>query len=73
VIDLAVGGTDGWFRDGVANKPWIDTSPTASRDFWWASDTWKDTWKKQGWLQVRSVKMWQQGGYKGCPVKAKKG
>lgn len=26
ILDLAVGGTNGWFPDGVGNKPWLDGS-----------------------------------------------
>lgn len=26
IIDLAVGGTSGWFPDGVGGKPWFDKS-----------------------------------------------
>ena len=29
VIDLAVGGTSGWFPDGVGGKPWYDGSASA--------------------------------------------
>lgn len=29
VIDLAVGGTSGWFPDGVGGKPWYDGSGSA--------------------------------------------
>jgi len=26
IINLSVGGTSGWFLDGVGDKPWFDTS-----------------------------------------------
>lgn len=68
-IGLAVGATNGWFQDGLSSKPWIDTSPTAKRDFWLARESWRPSWEKQGFLQVKSVKIWQQGGHMGCPVK----
>jgi hypothetical protein len=29
VIDLAVGGTSGWFPDSVGGKPWYDGSASA--------------------------------------------
>lgn len=58
ILSLAVGGTNGWFEDGKAGKPWMDESPTAKRDFWNARDTWYPTWK-QG-MQVRKVGIWQQ-------------
>jgi hypothetical protein len=30
IIDLAVGGTSGWFPDKVGNKPWFDGSESES-------------------------------------------
>src|SRR4051812_35034937 len=38
VINVAIGGTNGWFEDGKSRKPWIDTSPTAKKDFWQARE-----------------------------------
>ena len=26
ILDVAVGGTNGWFPDGAGNKPWLDGS-----------------------------------------------
>ena len=42
ILNVAVGGTGGFFPDGVASnppKPWQDTSPTAMREFWDAVST----------------------------------
>ncbi|KAJ7100590.1 glycoside hydrolase family 16 protein [Mycena belliarum] len=44
IIDLAVGGTSGWFPDRVGGKPWFDGSLSAMADFWAAKDTWFATW-----------------------------
>lgn len=66
ILDVAVGGTNGWFEDGKSGKPWVDASPTAKRDFWNARGSWLPTWEQGGWMEVRSVKMWQQEGYHGC-------
>ena len=44
ILDLAVGGTSGWFPDGVGDKPWIDDSDTAMRSFAEAQNTWYSTW-----------------------------
>lgn len=46
ILDLAVGGTSGWFPDGVGGKPWYDASGdvTAMHDFAKAQDTWFATW-----------------------------
>jgi beta-glucanase (GH16 family) len=40
VLNVAVGGTNGWFKDGKAGKPWVDTSATANTEFWKARDQW---------------------------------
>ena len=50
-------------RNGKGNKPWIDGSSTAMRDFWLANGTWLPTWGKDEdrGMTVKSVKMWQQG------------
>ncbi|KAF2648214.1 glycoside hydrolase family 16 protein [Lophiostoma macrostomum CBS 122681] len=66
VLNVAVGGTNGWFKDGKSGKPWLDSSPTAKRDFWEARDQWYPTWQKQGFMQVKKVVMLQQKGYNGC-------
>ncbi|TDL20095.1 hypothetical protein BD410DRAFT_791481 [Rickenella mellea] len=33
IMNVAVGGTNGRFRDGRGSKPWLDGSPNASRSF----------------------------------------
>jgi beta-glucanase (GH16 family) len=66
ILNVAVGGTNGWFEDGKSNKPWLDGSKTAKKDFWQAKDQWYPTWEKNGQMEVKSVKMWQQSGYNGC-------
>lgn len=66
IMNVAVGGTNGWFPDGDASKPWVDASSTAKHDFWNAQKQWYPTWAKQGEMVVKSVNMWQQGGYNGC-------
>jgi len=65
VLNVAVGGTNGWFQDGEAGKPWVDASPTAKLDFWKARDRWLPTWTDPT-MQVKSVKILQQQGYNGC-------
>ncbi|KAI0251033.1 concanavalin A-like lectin/glucanase domain-containing protein [Lactifluus subvellereus] len=44
ILDLAVGGTSGWFPDKVGNKPWFDGSASAMRDFASQQSTWSATW-----------------------------
>jgi len=59
ILNLAVGGTNGWFEDNVNGKPWLDASPNARKDFWQAKDRWLPTWT-QPQLEVSKVMMWQQ-------------
>lgn len=57
ILALGVGGTDGWFPDGVGGKPWVDASITPRADFWSARDQWAPTWTE---MVVTKVTMWQQ-------------
>ncbi|ROW13660.1 hypothetical protein VPNG_04509 [Cytospora leucostoma] len=59
IINLAVGGTNGWFKDGKSGKPWLDTSPKANKDFWEARGQWYPTWT-QPYIEVKSVRIDQQ-------------
>ncbi|KAF8234508.1 concanavalin A-like lectin/glucanase [Tricholoma matsutake] len=61
IINLAVGGTSGWFPDNKGNKPWYDGSLTAMRDFARAQDKWYPTWPSNAddrAFRLQSVKMW---------------
>ncbi|RPA99069.1 concanavalin A-like lectin/glucanase [Choiromyces venosus 120613-1] len=60
IINLGVGATSGWFEDGKDKKPWVDGSHSAAKDFWDSRKEWKETWKNDGEMVVKSVKMWQQ-------------
>jgi Glycosyl hydrolases family 16 len=68
IINVAVGGTNGWFQDGESDKPWVDGSDTAKKDFWDARGQWLPTWRGdgKGEMHVTNVRMWQQEGYNGC-------
>nr|POE59170.1 beta-1,3-glucan-binding protein [Quercus suber] len=66
ILNVAVGGTNGWFADGQSGKPWVDASPTARADFWNARAQWYPTWQDTGMMTIKSVKMYQQQGYNGC-------
>ncbi|KZV75015.1 glycoside hydrolase family 16 protein [Peniophora sp. CONT] len=62
ILDVAVGGTNGWFPDGVGNKPWLNGALTAMEDFARAQDKWYPTWPQNEddrALRIDSVKMWQ--------------
>ncbi|KAI0925381.1 hypothetical protein AcV7_005639 [Taiwanofungus camphoratus] len=62
IMNVAVGGTSGWFPDGVGNKPWLDGSLTAMSDFANKQGEWYATWPQNTQdraLVIDSVKMWQ--------------
>ena len=50
-MNVAVGGTGGYFHDSIVNedypKPWSDSSSTAAKDFWSAKDKWYETWNPE--------------------------
>lgn len=59
ILNLAVGGTNGWFEDGKSGKPWLNDSPNAKKDFWQAREQWLETWDSPQ-LEVKRVVMMQQ-------------
>ncbi|KAH9994641.1 concanavalin A-like lectin/glucanase domain-containing protein [Russula vinacea] len=61
VLDLAAGGTSGWFPDRLGNKPWFDESASAMRDFSSQQSTWSATWPDNDddlSFRIDSVRMW---------------
>ncbi|TDL23460.1 concanavalin A-like lectin/glucanase [Rickenella mellea] len=63
IMNVAVGGTNGWFPDGAGDKPWLDGSTNAMYDFANTTDTWYATWPTdltRRSLAVDYVKMWKQ-------------
>ena len=59
ILNVAVGGTIGYFQDGVANKPWSDKSSRPSAEFYDNKGQWLPTWKKgDSAMQVDFVKVW---------------
>lgn len=40
VLNLAVGGTTGYFKEGMGGKPWSNTSPRSVNEFWNARGAW---------------------------------
>ncbi|KAJ7245463.1 hypothetical protein C8J57DRAFT_1361993 [Mycena rebaudengoi] len=62
ITNVAVGGTNGWFPDGP-EKPWLDGSATAPRDFLQAKDKWFPSWPQdieRRAMVINSVKMWEK-------------
>lgn len=65
ILNVAVGGTSGFFPDNVNNlsgpKPWSDKSGNAPTTFWQANKAWLPTWKRNtddSHLQVDYVRVW---------------
>lgn len=58
IINLAVGGTNGYFRDGVASKPWSDQSQRASSEFYDNKGQWFPSWGDHSTFQIDSVRIW---------------
>ncbi|KIV81625.1 hypothetical protein PV11_03796 [Exophiala sideris] len=63
ILNVAVGSRNGWFVDGVGDKPWVDGRDSSASDFYAARDEWEPTWApgNERGMTVKSVKMWQQG------------
>jgi Glycosyl hydrolases family 16 len=57
IMDVSVGGTNGWFADNVGGKPWLDGSPTAMRDFAMNQDKWYPTWPQGDSIDDRAMIM----------------
>lgn len=58
ILNLAAGGTNGYFQEGVAGKPWSNNNEFASRDFYNAKGQWKPTWTQDfqiDWVKVYSL------------------
>ncbi|KAJ4297814.1 hypothetical protein N0V90_005710 [Kalmusia sp. IMI 367209] len=68
VLKVGAGATNGWFEDGQSGKPWLDRNANAKLRFWQARDQWYPTWARRGWMEVKSVKMWQQAPHNGCKL-----
>ncbi|KDR21211.1 beta-1,3-glucan-binding protein-like [Zootermopsis nevadensis] len=62
ILNVAVGGVNDFFPDGAQNpggKPWLNTSPQASTDFWNGRNQWLPTWNSDNTaLQVDYIKVW---------------
>eukprot|EP00471_Norrisiella_sphaerica_P000230 CAMPEP_0184484960 /NCGR_PEP_ID=MMETSP0113_2-20130426/6609_1 /TAXON_ID=91329 /ORGANISM="Norrisiella sphaerica, Strain BC52" /LENGTH=471 /DNA_ID=CAMNT_0026866195 /DNA_START=277 /DNA_END=1692 /DNA_ORIENTATION=+ len=72
ILNLAVGGTagvgpQGFFPDGLGNKPWRNSESTSLSDFIKAKDDWYPSWTKNGThgqigentaLKIDSVNVW---------------
>lgn len=59
ILDLACGGTDGYFPDGIGNKPWSDSERLAVNSFYDNATQWYPTWTSP--FAIDSVKVWTYG------------
>jgi len=63
ILNVAVGGTNGYFPDGQCGKPWSNTSPTSVNEFYNAKDQWYTTWNypasNDSAMKIDSVRVWQ--------------
>ena len=59
ILNVGIGGTNGWFQDGKSGKPWVDSSKTAAKDFIEAKDQWLPTWKKPE-MVISKVQIWEE-------------
>ncbi|KAI0267999.1 concanavalin A-like lectin/glucanase [Russula aff. rugulosa BPL654] len=63
ILNVAVGGTNGWFPDGAGNKPWLNGALNAMQLFAQAEDKWHNTWpasEDDRAMRIDYVKMWEQ-------------
>mmetsp|Transcript_8905 Transcript_8905/g.6666 ORF Transcript_8905/g.6666 Transcript_8905/m.6666 type:complete len:180 (-) Transcript_8905:58-597(-) len=59
ILNVAVGGTNAYFPDGVGGKPWTNDDPNSVNAFWNAKDQWYSTWEdEKSALRVDWVKVW---------------
>jgi len=60
IMNVACGGTNGYFPDGMGGKPWSDTDPHAINSFWNAVNQWYPTWVgENAALQVDYVRVYE--------------
>jgi beta-glucanase (GH16 family) len=62
ILNVAVGGTNGWFPDVQGNKPWLNTAGNPMRDFAKAQSQWYPSWPtdiEERAMVVDYVKMWK--------------
>jgi len=67
IMNVAVGGVGGYWKDGYGNKPWSDKSMHAMDEFYRKRNQWYPTWKSgSANMQVDWVKVWQGPAYAGA-------
>lgn len=62
ILNVAVGGTNGWFPESQGDKPWLNGAGNPQRDFIRALQHWYPTWPssvEDRAMVVDYVKMWK--------------
>jgi beta-glucanase (GH16 family) len=77
ILNVAVGAQNGWFFDGEGNKPWVDNSDFAARDFWNGKFSNITLMRCRTWLTLAIAKdqwlpTWGEGADRGMTVKSVK-
>ncbi|KAJ7651192.1 glycoside hydrolase family 16 protein [Roridomyces roridus] len=65
IMNVAVGGTNGWFPDGQGDKPWVNHAGNPPVDFVSGMGQWGPTWPqdfRDRAMVVDYVKMWKHCG-----------
>ncbi|KAJ7505616.1 concanavalin A-like lectin/glucanase domain-containing protein [Mycena galericulata] len=65
IMNVAVGGTNGWFPDGQGNKPWLNAAGNPPVDFMHGQKQWLPTWPENfedRAMVVDYVRMWKHCG-----------
>jgi beta-glucanase (GH16 family) len=62
IMNVAAGGTNGYFPDGQCGKPWSDTDPASVNAFWNSHGAWYSTWDypatNQAAMKIDSIQVW---------------
>lgn len=58
ILNVAVAGTNGFFADGMCDKPWSDSDEFAANNFWDNRTQWLPTWGDDAVMQIDSVKVY---------------
>lgn len=63
ILNVAAGGTNGYFPDGICGKPWSNTSSSAANEFWNARGAWFPTWNypasNDAAMKIDYVRVWE--------------
>ncbi|KAK7055868.1 glucan 1,3-beta-glucosidase [Favolaschia claudopus] len=65
IMNVAVGGTNGWFPDGQGDKPWVNHAGNPMQDFINNKQQWLPTWPENfedRAMVVDYVRMWKHCG-----------